>query len=46
MVEYSLLMAFIALAVVALLGGIGNNISTMWTSISSTVSNTANRGAS
>jgi pilus assembly protein Flp/PilA len=33
MVEYSLLLAFIALAAVGLLSGIRSSISTIWTSI-------------
>ena len=34
MVEYSLLLAFIALAAVGLLSGVKSSISTIWTSIS------------
>lgn len=41
LVEYSLLLAFIALAAVALLSGVGGNISKIWTSISGQVSNAA-----
>ena len=41
LVEYSLLLAFIALAAVALLGGIGGNIKTIWTSVSTQVSSAA-----
>ena len=41
LVEYSLLLAFIALAAVALLSGVGKNISKIWTSISTEVSNAA-----
>ncbi len=41
LVEYSLLLAFIALAAVALLSGVGKNISKIWTSISTQVSNAA-----
>lgn len=41
LVEYSLLLAFIALAAVALLSGIGGNIKTIWTSISTQVSSAA-----
>jgi Flp pilus assembly pilin Flp len=41
LVEYSLLLAFIALAAVALLSGVGGNISKIWTSISSQVSTAA-----
>jgi Flp pilus assembly pilin Flp len=38
MVEYSLLLAFIALAAVGLLSGIKTSISTIWTSISGNLS--------
>jgi Flp pilus assembly pilin Flp len=41
LVEYSLLMAFIALAAIALLGSAGNSISTIWSGIASTLSSTA-----
>ena len=41
LVEYSLLLAFIALAAVALLSGVGHNVSKIWTSISSSVSSAA-----
>lgn len=41
LVEYSLLLAFIALAAVALLSGVGRNVSKIWTSISSSVSSAA-----
>lgn len=41
LVEYSLLLAFIALAAVALLSGVGGNINKIWTSISTQVSNAA-----
>ncbi len=37
LVEYSLLLAFIALAAVALLGGVKGSINSMWTSINSTM---------
>jgi Flp pilus assembly pilin Flp len=40
MVEYSLLLAFIALAAVALLTGIKTQIKGLWTTISSTLSST------
>jgi Flp pilus assembly pilin Flp len=40
MVEYSLLLAFIALAAVGLLTGIKTQISGLWTTISSTLSST------
>lgn len=45
LVEYSLLLAFIALAAVALLGSIRTSIGGMWTSINSTMTN-ANTAAS
>ncbi len=41
MVEYSLLLAFIALAAVGLLSGIKSTISGLWSSISSTLSSTS-----
>ena len=41
LVEYSLLLAFIALAAVALLSGVGGNINKIWTSISNQVSTAA-----
>ncbi len=37
LVEYSLLLAFIALAAVALLGSVGGNINKIWTTINSQV---------
>jgi len=37
LVEYSLLLAFIALAAVALLSSVGGNISKIWTTINSQV---------
>jgi Flp pilus assembly pilin Flp len=40
MVEYSLLLAFIALAAVGLLSGIKTQISTLYTTINSTLSST------
>ena len=45
LVEYSLLLAFIALAAVALLGSVKGSINTMWTTINSTMTN-ANTAAS
>jgi len=39
MVEYSLLMAFIALCVVSLLSAVNGNIFRMWSSMNTTVSN-------
>jgi Flp pilus assembly pilin Flp len=41
MVEYSLLLAFIALAAVALLSGIKSNINKIWTSISTNLASAA-----
>lgn len=41
LVEYSLLLAFIALAAVALLSGVGGSINKIWTSISTQVSSAA-----
>jgi Flp pilus assembly pilin Flp len=41
LVEYSLLLAFIALAAVALLQSAGTSIKAMWTNINSTLSNAA-----
>lgn len=41
LVEYSLLLAFIALAAVALLSGVGTNIKTIWQNISTQVSSGA-----
>jgi Flp pilus assembly pilin Flp len=40
MVEYSLLLAFIALAAVGLLSGIKTQLSGLWNTISSTLSST------
>jgi len=41
LVEYSLLLAFIALAAVALLQSAAGSIKTLWTSISNNLSNAA-----
>jgi Flp pilus assembly pilin Flp len=41
MVEYSLLLAFVALAAVGLLSGIKSTINGLWASISSTLSSTS-----
>jgi Flp pilus assembly pilin Flp len=46
MVEYSLLLAFIALAAVGLLSGIKTQISGLWSTISSTLSSTNTAAAS
>ena len=45
LVEYSLLLAFIALAAVALLGGVKGSINSMWNTINNTMVN-ANTAAS
>jgi Flp pilus assembly pilin Flp len=41
MVEYSLLLAFIALAAVALLTGIQGNVKSVWTAISNAMTDAA-----
>jgi Flp pilus assembly pilin Flp len=41
LVEYSLLLAFIALAAIAILGGVGNSIKTIWTSVNTNLSSAA-----
>ena len=41
LVEYSLLLAFIALAAVALLSTVGGNINTIWSKINSQVASAA-----
>ncbi|MGH9653345.1 MAG: Flp family type IVb pilin [Bryobacteraceae bacterium] len=41
MIEYALLLALIALAAVALLGGIGTSVNKIWSGINSSVSNAA-----
>ena len=41
MVEYALLLAFVALAAVALLSGVGKSINSMWTSVNTTLSSAA-----
>jgi Flp pilus assembly pilin Flp len=41
LVEYSLLLAFIALAVIALLTGDSASVTTIWTSINSTLTTAA-----
>ncbi len=41
LVEYSLLTAFLALAAVGLLGGIGNTVKGVWTHVSSTMTSAA-----
>jgi Flp pilus assembly pilin Flp len=41
MVEYSLLLAFIALAAVGLLTGIKTQISTLWTTVNTNLANAA-----
>ena len=41
LVEYSLLLAFIALAAIALLSSAGGSIKTIWTSINANLTNAA-----
>ena len=41
LVEYSLLLAFIALAAVALLGSAGASVTSIWTSINTNLTNAA-----
>ena len=41
LVEYSLLLAFIALAAVAVLGNVKASISTLWNNVNSTLSSAA-----
>jgi Flp pilus assembly pilin Flp len=41
LVEYSLLLAFIALAAIALLSSAGSSITTIWTGINSSLTNAA-----
>jgi Flp pilus assembly pilin Flp len=41
MVEYSLLLAFIALAAVALLTGVKTKLNVLWTTVNATISNAA-----
>ena len=41
MVEYALLIAFVAIAAIALLGGVGNSVKSMWSNISSTLNSSA-----
>ena len=46
LVEYSLLLAFIALAAVSLLSGVGTKISGLWTTINTTLGNASTAAAS
>lgn len=46
LIEYSLLMAFIALVVVAILSSVNHTLYNLWTNISSTVGSVATKGAS
>lgn len=46
LVEYSLLLAFVALASAALFIGAGGNISTIWSKANSTLANAAGTGGS
>ena len=41
LVEYSLLLAFIALAAIALLSAAGNSVKTIWTSINTNLTSAA-----
>jgi len=41
LVEYSLLLAFIALAAIALLGSAGTSVKSIWTSINSSLTSAA-----
>ncbi|MBV9033014.1 MAG: Flp family type IVb pilin [Acidobacteriaceae bacterium] len=41
MVEYALLLAFVALAAVALLGGVSGKVSTIWTNVNTNLANAA-----
>jgi pilus assembly protein Flp/PilA len=41
LIEYTLVLAFIALAAVAIFSSMGDDISTIWTNISSVMSNAA-----
>lgn len=45
MVEYSLLLAFVALAAVGLLSGVKTSISKMWNGINSSLTSTATAAA-
>ena len=42
MVEYALLLAFIALAATAMLGSIKNSLNTLWNNINSKIGNATN----
>ena len=46
MVEYALLLAFVALAAVTLLSGVKTSISTLWQSASTSLNDAATGGAS
>lgn len=46
LVEYSLLLAFIALGAVAILSSTGGSIKSLWTTINSTLTSTATSAAS
>lgn len=46
LVEYSLLLAFIALAAVALLGGVKTSVNTIWTNINTKMVGAATASAS
>ena len=42
MVEYALLLAFIALAATAMLGSIKNSLNTLWSNVNTKIGNAAN----
>jgi Flp pilus assembly pilin Flp len=46
LVEYSLLLAFIALAAIALLSAAGNSVKGIWTSINTNLTNAATTASS
>jgi len=46
MVEYALLLAFVALAAVSLLSGVKTSINTIWTSVSTNLNTAATGGSS
>lgn len=41
MVEYALIIAFVAIAAIAILGTVGNSIKSLWSNISSTLNSSA-----
>lgn len=46
MVEYALLLAFVALAAVALLGSVKDSINSIWSNVNTNLSNAATGGGS